>query len=84
MWFYFPESVWEMIFFIGTVFENHFREEILRFGVLLRFLFFGGVLPMFLITCVVFCSRKRLVKLIFLLGSVFEIHFWERTFVFVV
>ena len=47
-------------------------------------MFFSGVLPMFLHICWVFCSRKCLAKILFFLGLVFEIHFRERTIVFVV
>ena len=49
-----------------------------------RLVFFSGVLPTFLHICWVFCSRKCLAKTLFVLGLVFEIHFRERTIVFVV
>ena len=45
-------------------------------------LFFGGVLPIVLLTCWVFRSQEGLAKIRFFLGLVFEIHFRERTLVF--
>ena len=43
------------------------------------FFCFGGVLPMLLLTCVFFCSRKCLAKMIFFWNP-----FWARVFVFAV
>ena len=42
------------------------------------------ICPVFFFACLlVFCSRQCLAKFLFFLGLVFEIHFRERTFVFV-
>ena len=73
----------KILFFLGLVFEIHFRERTFAFVTFLRSsVFFGGVLPMFLHICWVLCSRECWIKIIFFLGLVFEIHFRERTFVF--
>ena len=81
----FPGRLGKIRFFLGLVFVILFRERTLVFGILLRSLvFFGGVLPMFLLTYIVFFSGKCLVKILFFLGPVFEFHFRERTFVFAV
>ena len=45
-------------------------------------LFFGGVLPIVLLTRWVFRSQEGLAKIRFFLGLVFETHFRERTLVF--
>ena len=74
----------KILFFLGLVSEIHFRERTFVLVVLLLPVFFGAVLPMFLHTCWVFCSRKCLTKILLFLGLVFEIPFRERTFVLVV
>ena len=72
------KCVAKILFFLGLVFEIHFRERAFVLVVLC------GVLPMFLHICWVFCSRKCLAKILFFLGLVSEIHFRERAIVFVV
>ena len=69
-------------FFLGSVSEIHFRELTLVFGfwVLVAALcFLSGVLPMVLLVCVAFCSRKCLITIIFLRFG-FEFHFWASIF----
>ena len=82
----FPRRLGKNLLLLRFGFEAHFRERTLVFGVLLRSLvfFFRCVLPMFLLAYIVFFSGKCLVKILFFLGPVFEIHFRERTLVFAV
>ena len=83
--FFVPENAWQkfsssLVWFLRSIFGS----ALLFLVSCCRLVFFSGVLPMFLHICWVFCSRKCLAKIIFFLGLVFEIHFREQIFVFVV
>ena len=79
-------SRWSKIYLrLGFGFEIHFRERTFVFAVLLRSSGFRWCFAyVFTYLLVFFCTRECLAKIIFFLGLVFEIHFRERTFVFVV
>ena len=70
---------------LGFGFEIHFRERTFVFAVLLHSSGFRWCFAcVFAYLFGFFCSRECLAKIIFFLGLVFEIHFRERTSVFVV
>ena len=70
----------KILFFLGLVFEIHFRGRSFVLVVLLPPCAFQGCFAYVLAYLLgVFCSRKCLAKILFFLGLDFEIHFRERT-----
>ena len=61
--------------FLGSLFEKIFGSELLFLGVGVGRVFFGAVLPMFLLYCLVFRSRKCLEKILLMSGLVFGFFF---------
>ena len=70
------------VFFV--VLKSIFGSELLFLLSCCALVFFSVALPMFLHFCWGFHSQERWAKIIFFLGLVFESHFRERAFVFVV
>ena len=60
-----------VLLFLGSLFEKIFGSELLFLGVGVGRVFFGAVLPMFLLYCLVFRSRKCLEKILLMSGLVF-------------
>ena len=60
-----------VLLFLGSLFEKFFGSELLFSGVGVGRVFFGAVLPMFLLYCLVFRSRERLEKILLMSGLVF-------------
>ena len=60
-----------VLLFLGSLFEKIFGSELLFLGVGVRRVFFGAVLPMFLLYGLVFRSRKCLGKILLMSGLVF-------------
>ena len=59
------------VLFLGSLFEQFFGSELLFLGVGAGSVFFGAVLPMFLLYYSVFRSRKCLKKILLMSGLVF-------------
>ena len=64
-----------VLLFLGSLFEKIFGSELLFLGVGVGRVFFGAVLPMFLLYCLVFRSRKCLEKILLMSGLVFGFFF---------
>ena len=60
-----------VLLFLGSLFEKIFGSELLFLGVGVGRVFFGAVLPMFLLYYLVFRSRKCLEKILLMSGLVF-------------
>ena len=52
------KAVWKILLSLGLGFAENFRERTFGFRTCARSMFFGAVLPMFLLRCVVLFSRK--------------------------
>ena len=64
-----------VLLFLGSLFEKIFGSELLFLGVGVGRVFFGAVLPMYLLYCLVFRSRKCLEKILLMSGLVFGFFF---------
>ena len=77
-----------LLFSKGRFLESIFGSELLFFLSSCGLLFFSGILPMFFLYCFVFSLQDMFWKILlmsgflFFYGSLFGIHFRERTFVF--
>ena len=63
-------SLFSVLLFSGSLFEKIFGSELLFLGIGVGRVYFGAVLPMFLLYYLVFRSRKCLEKILFLVRSV--------------
>ena len=59
------------LLFLGSLFEKYFGSELLFLGVGVGRVFFGAVLPMFLLYSLTSRSRKCLAKILLMSGLVF-------------
>ena len=64
-----------VLLFLGSLFEKIFGSELLFLGVGVGRVFFGAVLPMFFLYCLVFRSRKCLENIFLMSGLLFLVFF---------